>query len=282
MGSCTSSVDNKKTQIIKNKNLDYDFFDFNFSCQNLSQLINLNEYRIKCEFLEKDQNKKIKKKFLISKYLYISPEGKITSMIPIKNSQEKILIEGQIHKNLNLKIKKSEKKFDEILQIFYNGEFFLKKNSLKIQGIFNKENNNEINKQNEFEILFSKNKFKVEFSENFFFEFYLFLDIEDSEEDINSVYFLSGISHNEKGISLWRGLSNGIGTNKVLIIQQYIIPTVTYSKDKCDFKNFKIFYEGDYDKDKKIIEGVIYSEDIKKEDDIRFNISFYGICNDNI
>lgn len=266
MGTCTSTE--KKILVVKNKGYDYEWSNFHNTCQNKRELSNTNDFKIKVEFLENYEEKKQKKKFLICKHLYISPEGKINSIVPLIGSQEKIMIEGQFLQKGNIKFTKKEKKLDELLQIFYDGEILIKKNSFKIEGSFNKGKSEESeieNKSNEFEILFSQNKYKVGYSDNYFREFYVFLDVEETDD---LMYYISGISSDERGISIWRGLTDEEDKNKIMIIQQYIQPTLNFNKVK---ENKKIIYEGMYDRNKKSFEGLIYSEHIKKEDNIKFN-----------
>ena len=277
MGPCNSSQ-NKKEEIIFNDNYDYEWVNHELATQRKVDLIKTNDYKIKANFFEFIQDNFKKKKLFVCKYLFFSGDGRIKAIVPISGTDEKVLFGGLIMKNGIFKMTKKLKKLDSTLITTYDGSLEQKiKEGMIIEGLYSQEiqqhNNNgflatETNKakniKKEFIIEFTKNKYKVEYSDKFAKDFVLYLDIEENE---NIIFYLGGISRDEIGISIWRGVADEIDNNKIILVQQYFEDQKIYDSEGAK----KIIYEGKYDRIKKVIEGNITCKNL--ENPVKFKIT---------
>lgn len=276
MGPC-NSVNGKKDQILYDNNFDYEWSNKYEIVEKKSDLVKISEYKLKTYFYEfiEDEFRK-KKKFLVCKYFYISGDGKIKSIVPILGTDEKIFFEGIITKSGVFKMNKKIKKMDSILNNFYDGTLEHKiKDGLIIEGFYSQiPNNNGVllteNKasqvKKEFIVEFSKNTYKVEYSEKYAKDFLLFLDIEENE---NIISYIGGISWDDKGVSVWRGFAEGNNLNtNLILIQQYLEDQKIFASEGSK----RILYEGKYDRFGKKIDGFISTQDLNNP--VKFRISF--------
>ncbi len=282
MGPC-NSTQNKKEDIIYNDNYDYEWANHEMSTERKVDLIKTNDYKIRANFFEFLHENFKKKKLLVSKYLFFSGDGKIKALVPISGTDEKVLFEGSITKSGIFKMTKKFKKIDSTLISNYDGSLEQKiKEGIIIEGFYSQEIQQndcngflgtESNKgksiKKEFIIEFTKNKYKVEFSDKFAKDFILFLDIEEKE---NIIFYFGGLSKDEKGISIWRGVAdendnNNVYINKIILVQQYIEDQKIYDSEGPR----KIIYEGIYDRINKSIEGNITCKDL--ESPVKFKMT---------
>jgi len=278
MGSCYTSQ-NKKEEIVYDNNFEYEWVNHESNTERKNDLIKTNEYKLKVNFYEFiEDNLKKKKKFMVCKYMFFSGDGKIKAIVPISGTDEKVLFDGTISKIGIFKMNKKIKKFDSTIISIYDGSLENKiKDGLLIEGFYSEQIvQNNINAflqtesakvniiKKEFIIEFTKNKYKVKYSENFAKDFVLFLDIEENE---NVIFYIGGLSRDDRGVSIWRGVADESENNKLILVQQYIEDQKIYESEGAR----KIIYEGRYDRIKKAIEGNITCKDIDKP--IKFMIS---------
>lgn len=277
MGPC-NSTQNKKEDIIINDNYEYEWGNNEMNSENKVDLIKTTDYKIKANFFELIQEKFKKKKLLVCKYLFFSGHGKIKALVPITGTDEKFLFDGSILKNGIFKMSKKLKKLDSTIISTYDGSLEQKiKEGIIIEGFYTQEiqqhnNNGSLATENikgknikkEFIIEFTRNKYKVEYSDKFAKDFVLFLEIEENE---NIIFYLGGLSKDEKGISIWRGVADENDNNQIILVQQYIEDQKIYDSEGAR----KIIYEGKYDRIKKVIEGNITCKDL--ENPVKFKIS---------
>lgn len=277
MGPC-NSTQNKKEDIIYNDNYDYEWVNHELGTERKIDLIKTTDYKLKANFFEFVLDDLKKKKLLICKYLFFSGDGKIKALVPILGTDEKVLFDGLMSKNGIFKMIKKFKKLDSTIITTYDGSLEQKiKEGIIIEGFYSQqiqqnnsngflatETNKTILNKKEFVIEFTKNKFKVEYSEKYAKDFVLYLDIEENE---NVIFYLGGISRDDKGISIWRGVADENEHNKIILVQQYIEDHKIYDSEGAK----KIIYEGKYDRIKKIIEGNITTKDL--EIPVKFKIS---------
>jgi hypothetical protein len=237
MGQICFSNTKTRKEIDKRPDLDFEYFRENL--KDSSQKL----FEVKAKLWEIETNKQITKHTLVSKYLFFYADGKFLSRFKQINSDDEILLDGHIDINGNIKITHKEK--------------FPNKNSFRIKNFDGK-----ISQNNQNGILFSGNV--VEKNEGgeevklrtFILDFTNVLWVLHSEPTNTYVFlynqgnFFIGISHDNKGFSIWNGIEKG--DHNVILVQRYFKFENSGNSDDCI-----VTYQGIYDKLEHFISGEI-------------------------
>jgi hypothetical protein len=228
MGACNST----KEVIFKDKSPEKDF-------EYYRQLITRdNNYEIKAKLWQVNNiNGKVKYK-LLSKYLFMKPNGEFDSKIKTPSTGEEVTIEGKLEKIKKIKFSYKDKlpDKDEVNQINFDGEIKITEyrmySTLQAE-ILNHKMNGEYSCM--YILNFPKKVWNVQNTLGPSSKiFNAFLDFD--EEDLA----VRGISYDDRGFSLWAGL--GKNPPNITLVQYYIGNSVENEEDNI------VSYVGEYDR----------------------------------
>jgi hypothetical protein len=258
MGSCSSSTPSKKR--VNDLECNYDFY-LDELREKSEKDNEFSEFEIVGKLMEYQMlnaNEKVEKK--ICKYFFINNlTGKIRSKI--KTKLKDLLVEGQIERKGKFKIKTLMECYDNVIEKYYEGQLEVTEKGFEAKGsvVFVEKEERKTKEEYSFLLDFTSNVWRGNYKyKNSLVELKIFMKMKEGKQ----VTVLSGISMDDKGISLWSGF---IKDGKCTMQQSYI---------GKDIKPRIITYEGTYNKALENINGVILSRDDEIDNITTFDLKF--------
>ena len=250
MGNCNSTKINSREKNKDDMELNYDEY--------LDELRNekdqdreVPDFEIVGKLIEfhklKDKETPIERKY--SKYFFINPfSGKIRSKV--KSKLGDLDVEGFIERKGKFKISIKINCAGNMIEKSFEGQLICSEVSIEGKGAVNKINiNGDISSQEDYSFLldFSTDIWRGNYTyRNNIVDIKAFMKI----RSVNDSKALSGLSIDERGVSLWQGIIQT--DNKVVLLQSYI---------GRDIKPKSITYGGTYNASMNLINGTIMDRD---------------------
>lgn len=265
MGVCTSTKGKATFKIDKGENLDFEYYRELVRDQKDAMVF---EVKAKLwEFIE--VSPKMIKKNLVCKYLFVKPNGKFESRIKQALSGEEMFIEGVIEKNGNISFSYKQKMLNNnsVKVRYYEAKLALTNDGLQCKGpiLETSENIGEgkvVRHGETFLLDFNTKLWRAEYlnRNKSLNQFNVLLKIKN--------FVLSGISIDEKGVSVFAGVEND---NKISLIQQYIDKDYT---NGATLEAGTFSYSGVIDKINNEIAGNVKNKEL--DNDTKFTIKLIG------
>ena len=241
MGICSSTK--LKREVDKRNEIDFENFRDNLKESDVKL------FEVKAKLWEIETTKDKIKKTLISKYLFFHSDGNFLSRFKTKSSKEEILLDGAIDKDKNIKFSLKEKVNEDnnfVIKNFVGKLSLNDEKGIQFSGNVIEKNEGESDKIKTFVLDFT-NVLWILHSDSLKTNVFLY----------NKDNYFIGISHDEKGFSIWNGIEKA--DNNVLLIQRYLHLGTKNNSDEGI-----VTYQGVYDKLEHFIGGDIINQHTEK------------------